>query len=90
MQLNDEFIMISNWAYQWKMSFNPEVTKQAQELVKVRNPLISLFWEEISACAAVHMRYTLDLFNHGQSTIFLPHMVVVLPCACRTKEAEFQ
>ena len=32
LQLND-LIKISNWAYQWKMSFNPEVTKQAQEVV---------------------------------------------------------
>ena len=33
LQLNDDLIKISNWAYQWKMSFNPEVTKQAQEVV---------------------------------------------------------
>ena len=32
-QLNDDLINISNWAYQWKMPFNPEVTKQAQEVV---------------------------------------------------------
>ena len=25
LQLNDDLIKISNWAYQWKMSFNPEV-----------------------------------------------------------------
>ena len=46
MQLNDDLIKISNWAYQWKMSFNPEVTKQAQEVVfsiksqKVTHPTI--------------------------------------------------
>ena len=33
LQLNDDLIRISNWAYQWKMSFNPEVTKQAQKVV---------------------------------------------------------
>ena len=27
LQLNDGLIKISNWEYQWKMSFNPEVTK---------------------------------------------------------------
>ena len=32
LQLNDNLIKIWNWAYQWKMSFNPEVTKQAQEI----------------------------------------------------------
>ena len=33
LQLNDDLIKISNWAYQWKMSCNPKVTKQAQRLV---------------------------------------------------------
>ena len=33
LQLNDDLIKISSWAHQWKMSFNPEVTKQAQEVV---------------------------------------------------------
>ena len=33
MQLNKDLIKISKWAYQWKMSFNPGVSKQAQEIV---------------------------------------------------------
>ena len=32
-QLNDDLLKISKWAYQWKMSFNPDVSKQAQEVV---------------------------------------------------------
>ena len=46
LQLNDDLIKISNWAYQWKMSFNPEDTKQAQEVVfslksqKVTHPTV--------------------------------------------------
>ena len=46
LQLNDDLIKISNWEYQWKMSFNPEVTKQAQEVVfsrksqKVTHPTV--------------------------------------------------
>ena len=36
LQLNDDLVKISNWAYQWKMPFNPEVTKQAQEVVSSR------------------------------------------------------
>ena len=27
---------ISEWAYQWKMSFNPDVSKQAQEVIFLR------------------------------------------------------
>ena len=27
------FRKISNWAFQWKMSFNPDVNKQAHEVI---------------------------------------------------------
>ena len=30
-QLNNDLLKISKWADQWKMSFNPDVSKQAQE-----------------------------------------------------------
>ena len=28
-ELNNDLVKISNWAYQWKMSFNPDLSKQA-------------------------------------------------------------
>ena len=31
--LNDDLGIISQWAYQWKMSFNPDPTKQAQDII---------------------------------------------------------
>ena len=31
--LNDDLEKISNWAFQWKMSFNPDINKQAQEVL---------------------------------------------------------
>ena len=31
--LNDDLLKISRWAYQWKMIFNPDASKQAQEIV---------------------------------------------------------
>ena len=31
--LNDDLLKISDWAYKWKMLFNPDVTKQAQEVI---------------------------------------------------------
>ena len=31
--LNDNLQKISRWAYQWKMIFNPDASKQAQEIV---------------------------------------------------------
>ena len=32
-ELNDDRRKISNWAFQWKMSFNPDVNKQAQKVI---------------------------------------------------------
>ena len=31
--LNNDLRRISNWAFQWKMSFNPDPSKQAQEVI---------------------------------------------------------
>ena len=31
--LNSDLLKTQDWAYQWKMSFNPERTKQAQEVI---------------------------------------------------------
>ena len=32
-KLNEDLSKISQWAYQWKMLFNPDVSKQAQEVI---------------------------------------------------------
>ena len=32
-QINNDLHNISAWAYQWKMNFNPDTSKQAQELI---------------------------------------------------------
>ena len=40
--LNEDLKKINDWATQWKMSFNPEPTKQAQEVIfsrKIKKPL---------------------------------------------------
>ena len=31
--LNSDLLKIQDWAYQWKMSFNPDLTKQAHEII---------------------------------------------------------
>ena len=31
--LNEDLIRLTQWVYQWKMSFNPDITKQAQEII---------------------------------------------------------
>ena len=35
-ELNDDLEKISNWVCQWKMSFNPDKSKQAQEIIFCR------------------------------------------------------
>ena len=35
--LNDDWEKISNWVFQWKMSFNPDTNKQVQEVIFSRN-----------------------------------------------------
>ena len=32
-ELNHDLALISNWTHQWKMSFNPDPTKQAEEII---------------------------------------------------------
>ena len=47
MQLNNDLLKIPKWAYQWKMSFNPDVSKPGQEvafLAKATNLLILLLF----------------------------------------------
>ena len=43
--LNNDLLTIANWAYQRKMSFNPDLPKQAQEVAffsKLRNQTIQI------------------------------------------------
>ena len=32
-ELNEDLVKINNWAYQWKMSLDPDPSKQAQEVI---------------------------------------------------------
>ena len=32
-ELNEDLQKISEWAYKWKISFNPDLNKQAQEVI---------------------------------------------------------
>ena len=32
-EINNDLKKVSNWAFQWKMSFNPDPSKQAQEII---------------------------------------------------------
>ena len=32
-ELNNDLVKINRWAYQWKMSFNPDPSRHAQEVI---------------------------------------------------------
>ena len=34
-ELNNGLLKIRSWTYQWKMSFNPDPSKQAQEIISL-------------------------------------------------------
>ena len=36
-KLNDNLVKINNWAYHWKISFNPDPDKQTPEVIFRRN-----------------------------------------------------
>ena len=40
LNLNEDLVKITHWAYQWKMSFNPDITKQAQEIIFLESKII--------------------------------------------------
>ena len=41
-KLNDDLRQISNLAFQWKMSFNPDLNKQTQEVTFIRKIKINI------------------------------------------------
>ena len=38
---NQTILKRTQWAYQWKMSFNPDITKQAQENIFSRKKIVT-------------------------------------------------
>ena len=78
-ELNDDLRKISNWAFQWKISFNPDVNKQAQEVIFSRkiksniHPLLVFNNNIVSqANSQKHLGITLDF-----KLIFEEHLLNV-------------
>ena len=80
LELNDDWIKISNWACQWKMSFNPEVTKQTQEVVfscknqKVTHPIVHfnnspVMRSSIQKHLGIHLDEKLNFVHHIKEKI---------------------
>ena len=51
--INNDLMLISNWVFQWKMSFNPDPSKQAQEKIfsrkKMKSSHPSMYFNNIPA-----------------------------------------
>ena len=66
-ELNHDLKLINKWAFQWKMSFNPDPTKPAEEIIfsHKRDPLVHppLFFNDIEVRQVnehKHLGLTLD------------------------------
>ena len=66
-ELNNDLKKISDWAFQWKMSFNPDPSKQAQEVIfsrklkNVSNPPLVFNNANVSSCESQkHLGILLD------------------------------
>ena len=78
--LNDDLKKISNWAFQWKMSFNPDINKQAQEVIfshklqKLNHPSLasngtSITQSEIQKLLGLFLDSKLDFKEHIQNVL---------------------
>ena len=59
--LNHEITRISEWAYRWKMSFNPDTLKQVQGcfLIKLRRQIIQILYLMVTRYKKVPIKSTL-------------------------------
>ena len=74
-EINNDLKRISEWAYQWKMTFNPDITKQTQEVIVFRTTVKpfhpQVFFNEVPVERSVsqrnlgiHLDQTLDFSKH--------------------------
>ena len=85
-ELNNDLKKISDWAFQWKMSFNPDPSKQAQEVVfsrKLKNvshpPFVFNNVKVLSCKSQKHLGILLDV-----KLTFEEHYKKILSKANRT------
>ena len=59
--LKKDLEMIHNWAFQWKMNFNPDSTKQAQEVIFTRKtkklPHPSLVFNNANVTQSIYQKH---------------------------------
>ena len=79
-EINNNLKRISKWAYQWKMMFNPDLTKEAQEVIFSRKTVKpfhpQVFFNEVPVERSVsqkhlglHLDQKLDFSKHSNEKI---------------------
>ena len=58
--LNENLRKTTQWTYQWKLSFNPDIIKKAQEIIFSRKKMIQI----IQICTLTKHEYNDDLFKN--------------------------
>ena len=57
---NNDLLKIRNWAYPWNMNFNPDASKQAQELIftrKIKKPNNDLIFNNKQVNQTPHQKH---------------------------------
>ena len=60
-ELNEDLKKMNKWAFQWKISFNLDPSKQAQEVIFSRKTLVFNNNEVLQASSQKHLGVTLDV-----------------------------
>ena len=69
-KLNNDLAKINNWAFQWKMNFNPDPKKQAQEAIFSRN------WKKISQAIIFNITQVSQSFSQKRLGIILDEQLI--------------
>ena len=59
--------VFSEWAYQWKMSFNPDISKQPQEVIFSRKAVKAYLYPRHGNTGLVSSRASLTSWTEGAS-----------------------
>ena len=64
--LDSDLLKIQDWAYKWKMSFNPDWTKQGQELLRKNNKITNppLYFNNVTVKLMHELNYSVNCVSH--------------------------
>ena len=85
-QLVNDLNVISAWAYQWKMKFNPDITKQTIEVIlstkykKAHHPLLDFNGIPVARKSSTkHLKYDSKLLIENLRIVIISLVFIQLP-----------